>query len=42
MCERLEPTRVVVVGILADELDSSVEIVNLKSRNQKVNENFGG
>lgn len=42
MCERLEPTRVVVVGILPEELDSSVEIVNLKSRNQKVNENFGG
>ena len=42
MCERLEPTRVVVVGILPDELNSPVEIVNLKSRNQKVNENFGG
>lgn len=42
MCERLEPTRVVVVGILPDELNSPVEIVNLKSRNQKVNEKFGG
>jgi hypothetical protein len=42
MCERLEPTRVVVVGILPDELNSPVEIVNFKSRNQKVNENFGG
>lgn len=42
MCEKLDPTSVVVVGILPDELDSPVEIVNLKSRNQKVNENFGG
>ena len=42
MCEKLEPTRVVVVGMLPEELDSPVEIVNLKSRNQKVNENFGG
>lgn len=42
MCKKLEPTRVVVVGILPDELDSPAEIVNLKSRNQKINENFGG
>ena len=41
MCERLEPTRVVVVGILPDELDSSVEIINFKSRGQKVNDRFG-
>ena len=42
MFEKLEPTRIVVIGTLPDELDSPVEIVNLKSRNQKVNENFGG
>ena len=41
MCERLEPTRVVVVGILPDELDSSVEIINFKTRGQKVNDRFG-
>lgn len=41
MCERLEPTRVVVVGILPDELDSPVEIINFKSRGQKVNDRFG-
>ena len=42
MFEKSEPTRIVVIGTLPDELDSPVEIVNLKSRNQKVNENFGG
>ena len=41
MCERLEPTRVVVVGILPDELDSPVEIINFKTRGQKVNDRFG-
>lgn len=40
MCNRLEPTRVVIVGMLPDELNSSVEIVNLKSRNQRINEEF--
>ena len=42
MCERLEPTRVVVVGILPEELDSPVEIMNFKTRGQKVNDRFGG
>lgn len=42
MRERLEPTRVVVVGILPDELDSPVEIMNFKTRGQKVNDRFGG
>ena len=42
MCERLEPKRVVVVGILPDELDSSVEIINFKTRGQKINDKFGG
>ena len=41
MCERLEPTRVVVVGILPDELDSPVDIINFKTRGQKVNDRFG-
>lgn len=38
MCERLEPTRVVVVGILPDELDAQVEIINLRNKNQKIRE----
>lgn len=42
MCERLEPTRVVVVGILPDELDSPVDIINFKTRGQKINDKFGG
>ena len=42
MCKRLEPTRVVVVGILPDELDSPVEIINFKTRGQKINDKFGG
>ena len=41
MRERLEPTRVIVVGILPDELDSPVEIINFKTRGQKVNDRFG-
>lgn len=42
MCELLNPTKVVIVGRIPDELNSPVEIVNLKSRNQKVNDKFGG
>lgn len=42
MCERLEPTRVVVVGILPDELDSPVEIINFENRATKKNKEFGG
>lgn len=38
MCERLNPTRVIIVGYLPDELNTDVEIINLKSRNQKYNE----
>lgn len=41
MYDRLKPTRVVVVGMLPDELNSPVEIINLKSRNQKMNDRFG-
>lgn len=40
MCERLEPTRVIIIGTLPQELNSPVEIINLKSRNQKINEKF--
>lgn len=42
MCDRLEPLRVVIVGRIPDELNSPVEIINLKTRNQKINEKFGG
>ena len=31
--ERLESTKVVVVGILPDELDSAVEITNFQNHN---------
>lgn len=41
MCERLEPTRVVVVGILPDELDSPVEIINFENRATKKNRELG-
>lgn len=42
MCERLEPTRVVVVGILPDELDSSVEVINFENRTQKMRDRLSG
>ena len=42
MCERLEPTRVVVVGILPEELDSPVEIINLENNSVKAKKSFGG
>ena len=41
MCERL-PVRVVINGQLPDELNSLVEIINLKSRNQRINKKFAG
>ena len=40
MCEKLEPTRVVVVGILPEELDSPVEVINLENRAQKMRNRF--
>lgn len=40
MCRRLEPLRVVIVGHMPPELESQVEVINLKSRNQKMNERF--
>lgn len=42
MCEKLEPTRVVIVGMIPDELDSPVEIVNLDNRATKKNKELGG
>ena len=41
MCERLSPTRVLVVGILPDELDSQVEIINFENRATKKNKELG-
>lgn len=38
MCERLEPLRVIIVGHIPDELNSPVEVISLKSRNQKLSE----
>lgn len=40
MCRRLEPLRVVIVGYIPEELESPVEVISLKSRNQKMNEKF--
>lgn len=42
MCERLGPTRVVIVGILPEELDSPVEIINLENRAQKMRIRLSG
>lgn len=42
MCEKLEPTRVVVVGRLPDELDSPVDIVDFENNSTKMNREFGG
>ena len=38
MCERLEPTRVIIVGKIPDELNTDVKIINFQTRNQKINE----
>lgn len=38
MCNRLEPLRVIIVGHIPEELNSPVEILNYKTRNQKINE----
>lgn len=40
MCDRLDPLRVVLFGYVPDELKSPVEIINMKTRNQKINEEF--
>lgn len=41
MVERLEPTHVIVVGKIPDELQTNVHLINYKSRNQKMNERLG-
>lgn len=41
MCKRLEPTKVVLIGRVPEELNSLVNIINFKSRNQKINETIG-
>lgn len=38
MEELLEPTHVIIVGKIPDELNTSVHLINFKSRNQKMNE----
>ncbi len=40
MCERLDPLRVIIVGRIPDELNTPIEIINLKTRNQKINDMF--
>lgn len=42
MCERLEPRRVVLVGKPPEELESSIEIINLENNSTKKNREFGG
>ncbi len=42
MCDRLEPTKVIIVGKMPDELNADVPIINFKTRNQKINEEMGG
>ena len=41
MCSKLEPTRIIVVGRLPDELRDLTKVINLKARNQRMNERFG-
>ena len=42
MCEMLQPTRVVVVGMIPQELNSPVDIINLENRATKKNKELGG
>lgn len=42
MCERLEPTMVVIVGKLPEELKSPVDIINLENNSMKKKREFGG
>lgn len=42
MIDMLQPHTVLIVGKIPDELNADVKIVNYKSRNQKVNEEFYG
>lgn len=38
MCDRLKPTKVIIVGRIPDELNTDVPIINYMTRNQKINE----
>lgn len=38
MCDRLEPTKVIIVGRIPDELNTDIPIINYMTRNQKINE----
>lgn len=40
MCERLEPSRVVIVGKIPPGLSAETEIINLKNANQKMREKY--
>lgn len=41
MLDAIEPTKVVIVGIVPDELNVDVPIINLNSRSQNMKEMFG-
>lgn len=41
MCDRLDPSCVMIVGRIPDELNADVKIINFKTRNQKINEELG-
>lgn len=40
MCEKLEPTKVIIVGRIPDELNTEIPIINFSTRNQRINEKF--
>lgn len=40
MCRRLNPTQVIIIGKIPQELETDVKIINFKTRNQKINEEF--
>ena len=41
MERRLEPLRVIIVGKMPPELDTSLEIINFKTRSQKIKDREG-
>lgn len=41
MVDRLEPNHVIIIGKIPDELNVDVDLINFKSRNQKMNERLG-
>ena len=41
MVQRLEPLRVIIVGRMPQELQTDIEIINFKSRNQKIKDREG-